>query len=193
VLIPTTVLTGTSGSASWTKVIDLPLTTLTGWTTVAGTFTTDGTSFAGTAGTPGLLRLDTAYAAAAAVMECEIQLVSGGDNYAGIMPTWGPGTDTIPFRIRMDNTGGTRALVAGTEGNSPLVSVSNSFSLDAYHTLRIVRFGPHCDVYLDDILQFSVQSDKVSSGVTCVGLYHYHVSGNPLYRNLKVWVPSLPT
>lgn len=182
---------GGSGSA-WTLEIDLPLSTLTGWTVEAGTWSIGSSVIqkTNTGGSTFRLRYDTALSSMLeCVVEVEVRLDSTTGNAGltvGVPSAGGNGG------LRVDLRGnGTNVTAVGYEQDALVAQGTTSISSIAYGTWITLRAHVILDTSEAFVNGTSVGPKQQAVGVgPKIGLVGADAAAS--FRNLRVWTRPQP-
>lgn len=177
----------------WTPTLDNPLTSLTGLTTFAGTWSVASGQVQCVAGGVDAARLigpDAVLNPALCIVECEIELPAPGasKNYGVVLTKAGAGTSG-GFAFRID-AGTSITMERDSEASMGSVSYTQP-TTGTWVKLRMVVNGASALGYIDGVLLYSGHGFGMSKnqlwypGVRCGG------TTTVRYRNLKSWSADL--
>ncbi len=189
---------GGGGALANVKTHDLPLTTLTGWTTVGGTWTASATGIrqAATADAVSRLVFDTKMPLGEAVAEVEIRidtapnLTSSRAGFSFMVPSaGGSGGALVAFIVNSaGNITGVNveddALTA--KGTTTLAS---PIPLGTFVKFRVRKVGLTYEFWVAGVLVGSAEFTHTNIHGSKVALYSY--ATDVTFRNLKIWHPNL--
>lgn len=180
---------GAGGGISWNKVVNEDGSSFANWTSVAGTWSSDGTVIKQTnTGTDKAAKYTTQLPTAAVVMEADVYIVTA-NGYAGFFPGFdGTATGGAGQFVRLNEGANTVELQKG--GTGPIAGGwAATININTWYTLRAVTIGPNISVYLDGTL---IGSGDVANYVpiSFIGLWTYNCEAH--FRNIHAWVLTLP-
>lgn len=182
------------GGGGYDLVLNESGASFTNFTGLSGTWASDGAKIIQSA-TGGLIRrsrCDTICPVADAIVQVEVQLPTGGSavRSGGLLIGW-PGTDVTGYVYvaAVDDTANT--FQVGRDAASSPINVAMTLALDTWYTLTARIDGARVAGYLDGTFQGAAFLQQANDTVAhFVGLRTY--DGAVWFRNLKVWVPTLP-
>ncbi len=189
---------GGGGALANVKTHDLPLTTLTGWTTVGGTWTASATGIrqAATADAVSRLVFDTKMPLGEVIAEVEIRidtapnLTSSRAGFSFMVPSaGGSGGALVAFIVNSaGNITGVNveddALTA--KGTTTLAS---PIPLGTFVKFRVRKVGLTYEFWVAGVLVGSAEFTHTNIHGSKVALYSY--AADVTFRNLKIWHPNL--
>lgn len=179
------------GSGGYDLLVDLSGATFSGWTGLSGTWASNGTIIQQTDGTIAVRRAkyNTPVPTASMVAQVDVRLPAGGTASGGLTLGW-PGTDvtTYPYAVLVDDTADT--VQGGSDAVSSPVNVATTVATNTWYTLTVRCAGGRFDVYQDSVFKGSFTHNNDNYLSHFIGL---RAVGAADFRNLKVWVPTLPT
>ncbi len=181
-----------AGTGRWVKVVELPLTTTTGWTANGGTWTAASGQIRQTAGgTQQYLNLDAALNNQLVYAEVEINFAaSGGNIYAGLQLGLGAGG----MLVRYQREGGVWSLKLERSVQQSIVTVAwPSGASGSWFKIGAFFIG-NSMAGLDDT-NLRVASGIIAADVDTSKLSLFTYGTDAEFRNLKVWTlaEAVPT
>lgn len=189
------------GGGGWTEVLNLPLTTMTGWTVGTGAWTASAAGMRQSNTAAGYSRVAhtaSLHRQGALVVEAEIR--------ADVMPSTSVSRAGILIGTPMlANAGGAyfvvlRSASAGlvthaywerdAELAGPNIPLTTSIALGTWIKLRIVKYGSDIEAFINDVYLGTAVIPMSARPLSAIGLYCYQADAT--FRNLKTWVPALP-
>lgn len=186
-------LTGGTTVTAWDQVLDYPGTTLTGTTTVTGTWDTVGGVIRQTVvgSNPGRLRFDSKLVQAMFVLEAEIRMtsVTASDQRAGLLLAWdGASAGSIAARLHM-TSGTADALQIETDATTAKnAQAGNWGGLNVWKKLRVYVAGSMATLAVDDVIIFTAGTVQQLAAPTYCGLFAGNCTAE--FRNIKAWQPN---
>jgi hypothetical protein len=192
---------GGGGGSAFTQRVNLPLTSLTGWTPGAGTWTaeTDRIRQAATANAVYRLHYNTRLPLAEMIAQADIRIDSSPNNVSS------RGGFVFGTPAASDGTGGSEVslLTKGSTTSATAIDVERDavtsygqVTLDAaipngtWTTFRVHKVGQHFAVYVNGTIAATVTFDVVPFWLGRFALYAY--AADVSFRNLSIWTPTLP-
>jgi hypothetical protein len=198
--IPPSTLGGSSG---WTQVIDEDGTSFSDFTSIAGSWTSDGVKIiqSNTGGGPFAARHNTKVVCANLIVECEVQYPTTGQaaapNYIGIYPgvSSGATTGTPSLFVRREAVAADSHLSMRPDNVVPTVTLGATIAVDVWYKVRIVVSGSRASLYLDGVLLGTISYAEIPSGNSLDITYAGLVTSAALawFRNFKVWTLEEPS
>lgn len=195
------------GGATWAQVVDESGSTFTNWTSIAGTWSSNGTIISDTntgAAHHGAYYNSPITMPNLCVAQADIRLPSSGQNagdiWAGIALMSTSLSNAHGPRVLLSRQSGSFDYIDTYDGTTNRVAqlAGNGLSLDTWYTLRIVVIGVVVSVWLDGTYKYSATALDASDAtalrnrVDRLVLVNYQAKVD--YRNVKVWTQagSLP-
>lgn len=176
-----------AGGSPWSLSVDLPLSSLTDWSSNAGTWAINGGVIENTAGSDSRLEYDPLIRLSHFVVEAEIQVGAGA--YMGFAFQTDGGTTYTTARLADDNV----VYVQWYSGTDATLTVPGGVSQGVWYKLRVYVIGPFLEVFVDDVFLGSVNSPPLDRRTQKFVLHGYNPSSTvSKFRNLKIWNPTLP-
>lgn len=196
-------ISSSGGGGGWTQLFNYDGSSLADFTTDSGTWAVTGGVFelTTTGAAFGRLRKTARVPQAGIVIEVEIMVASTSRNVAtstaGIIMGWdgaGGGGCVVRLQWNNRNPAANGAIMVETDGSATVTGpVTQTFALDTWVTLRVVRFGQVVDVYFDGTYITSGSFSDVATDETCgfVGLNGFDAD-DIFYREFTAWGLTLP-
>jgi hypothetical protein len=182
------------GGSAWTQVVAESGSTITNWTSLGGTWASNGTQITQTdaTGSDRALRYNTKQPVGLFVFQTDIKIVSASSFFVG-------------FGIDQNGSSSISGWVCGLiEGNSTnTTTIANnttgvggntvgitSIAHGTFITLRCVVENNAMDFFINGVYQSSIQPRSPTASVDSVMLYTNGASVQ--FQNIKMWVPTLP-
>lgn len=186
---------GGVGGGGFTQDVNQDGTSFASWTSVAGTWASNGTLIQQTnaAASDKSARLTAKMTRAISLFEAEIRFPTTGQpaapNYAGLILGMPAGSSSGVPAVYIERNAAS-LVHFGHLGGSPVLDVSVTIALDTFYKLRALWTGGNMTVWLDGTLLGTAQDLGVSGDRTYLGLL---ASGAVVdYRNIKAWSLTLP-
>lgn len=179
---------GGGGGASWSLYTDKDGTSATGLTTIAGTWSSDGTVIKNTdTGASRMAYFGSLLDVQVPILvevECRIPTNTGGDQYVGMhMINGASGAAFLGPRVAFIS-GAWRAHLATTGANAIDVADAGG-GFGTWRKIRLLGDGAVGSMWLDGALIGSVASNTNNASLGGVALFSYGASVE--YRNYKLW------
>lgn len=183
-----------AGGSTWTQIVDENGTSFANFTSLSGTWASNGTIIQQTA--TGLTirrcRITARKPLSHFVASVEIRFPTGGDSVrsAGMLWNW-VGTDTTGgvYVALVDDV--TNTYQIGRDAASAPVNEATTVNLDTWYTILVRSSHNQVDLYID-------ASHVASASLTTAEDVRHFIGlraggGTVDFRNFKVWVPTLPS
>lgn len=185
------------GGGGWSKVADVPGTSLTGWVDSGGTWaatTYIEQSDSGASERIAVYAPDgVPYLAGACAVEAEVLIpgssYSNPDSLIGVGLRRPNASGNGGLMVCVGKSAGSPTLQFFNYGGSGFASIATppTVGADTWGTLRVVFHGSVADVYFNGtLIAVGGMNPQYESG--CITLYAYRAAQ---FRNIKGWVPSL--
>jgi hypothetical protein len=186
------------GGGAWTQAVDEDGTSFAGWTSISGTWASNGTQITqtDTAATDRHAHLTAVVPNASAVLEADVKIVSGAGtpSRVGFVLAYNAtlAGATIVY-LEGDNTSGLE-VQADRAVQAELSTVSFTFTYGTFYHLKVLIAGSSMSVWVDDVLKFSATNNADNAGTNrdtrYFGLYSYQASVQ--FQNIALYRPTLP-
>jgi hypothetical protein len=190
---------GGGGGGVLTPVVDLPLSTLTGWTVESGTWAIAGgvlqLSTAG-ASAQRVLRFNTRLATAVCIVEVDVRVVSGSGSYqrasVGVAEISAGGTSFPVVHLLQTNDSGATWQVGADQkdvtarGSTTIAGMAAGYGV--WKTCRVVFVGDAATVYVNGVLAGNFTNlNSTANGYENQWFTLGGYNSVSEFRNLKVW------
>lgn len=186
----------------WTKTLDLPLSTLTGWTAGAGAWSITSGVIRQATTTAAVYRLR--YTAARVrtsqcVLEVDVRMASASGVSSRVGVVFGAGftSDTTNGYLTAPIVNAGATLLSGMNWEvdavtaGPVITLPSTVAFNTYARLKIMKNGSDSDAFLDGVYVGSAVLDQPNREQGTIALYAY--GADVSFRNLELWTPDLPT
>jgi hypothetical protein len=195
----------TTDVGGWSLVVDNPLSSLTGWTSVGGgTWTIVGGVLNQSSTTAAVRRFqyDTALPATAQVVEFDVKINTSTSTASGRAGVSFGGRSSVPLVSLLTNTSTTLVSHVDLEYDSTTnvgqKALGSTIATGTWITFRAHLAGERVTVWVNGTLVESgifigtpgASSNTASFSGLPISLYTYATDSS--FRNLRVWVPTLP-
>ena len=174
----------------WELMVDEDGSSLTNWTSLAGTWDTSGTYFTqANAGASVMnMKFNTKMPLAISVYEAEVQCkTAGGTRRTGIYIMDGT-TSNGGMLVYLQPDENWLCIERG--GHFLMATISATIDLDTWYKIRLLVTGDTLSVWLDEV--FLTSFPNVGGQVNTHSLHLYNYQSEGWFRNIKAWTLSLP-
>lgn len=196
------------GGSAWTKIYDLPLTTLTGWTAGAGSWSAAAGGIRQATTANGVYRLhnNTRIPLGEVIAEMEVKLDVTPNNVSSrggfVFGTPAAADGTGGDEVSLISKGSTTQVTAVDFESDAItnwgqVNLAANITNGTWITYRVHKVGLFYTIWINGVLLTTFRIGIVQGGSGPIGrefgrfaLYSY--ASDVSYRNLKVWIPTLP-
>ena len=203
------IVTISGGTGAWTQNINESGASLANFTSVVGTWATSGGTINANnpsdsvEGDQWFLKCKTPVGEANEIIECTINVTAwnaGSASRVGfyVCGSYTGGNPQNMGTVAIIQYGGSGTTCSAyflqpfTAGWGPAGSASFTFALSTNHTLKVVKAGSHCDIFVDGVYIVGTSDANFAYGdvTNYIGLF---VAGaNVAFSNFKQYTPTLP-
>lgn len=183
------------GGGGWTQVVDEDGTSFANFTSIAGTWASNGTEITqtDTSASSKHARLTAELLTAYCVFEADVRIDSSGAgaiSRVGLVAGYNGtiGASTIVYLEGNATTG--LEVTSDSEASAELGTTSFSFNYDTFYTLRLVIAGNRVTAFVDGTQRLSVANTGGPLNTRYLALLSYGSAGR--FQNIKMWRPVLP-
>lgn len=186
-----------SEASPWEQIINKDGSTLTGFTQDSGSWVSSGgvISVDSTGGTA-RLACDTAYQNGNMIFKYDQRILSDGivnNSRGGGLWNWDGSGAGAPHARFLYNTGGSERVDLEADSTTAVQNQDFAWTPDTWYTVTIIGAGQWFQVLVDGV--FIVAGTIGHNGVASVGFKagFQVTSAKADFRNMKLWVPALPS